>query len=142
MVSKSKQDEVYMEMAIVLSKFSNARRKQVGCLIVRHTQILSEGVNGTPWGFDNTCEDDDGNTKREVLHAESNALMKLCRTANNSLSSTVYTTLEPCFDCAKLMLQAEVSRVVYLESYVRSDGVPLLKQAGIQVDHLGAVDEA
>ena len=127
-------------MAEELSKLSYAERKKVGCLIVKDTQIISEGYNGTPTGFDNACEYyshvDEMYTKPEVLHAESNAITKLARSTNSSSDSTLYVTLAPCFDCSKLIIQAGVKRLVYKDTY-RKDGLSLLNKAGIDISQIG-----
>tara|TARA_R110002051_G_scaffold10861_1_gene40449 strand:+ start:167 stop:565 length:399 start_codon:yes stop_codon:yes gene_type:complete len=129
-----------MRMAEELSKLSYAERKKVGCLIVKDTQIISEGYNGTPTGFDNACEYynhiHEIYTKPEVLHAESNAITKLARSTNSSSGSTLYVTLAPCFDCSKLIIQAGVTRVIYKDNY-RKDGIALLNKAGIDVSQIG-----
>ena len=128
-----------MRMAEELAKLSYAERKKVGCLIVKDTQIISEGFNGTPAGFDNSCEYynhlDEIYTKPEVLHAESNAITKLARSTNSSSESTLYVTLAPCYDCSKLIIQAGIKRVVYKERY-RQNGLALLKKANILCDKL------
>ena len=140
MASQKSLDQTYMRMAEELSKLSYAERKKVGCLIVKDTQIISEGYNGTPTGFDNACEYyshvDEMYTKPEVLHAESNAITKLARSTNSSSGSTLYVTLAPCFDCSKLIIQAGVTRVIYKDNY-RTDGVDLLNKAGIFVSRIG-----
>jgi len=139
MVAKDKLDQTYMRMAEELAKLSYAERKKVGCLIVKDTQIISEGFNGTPAGFDNSCEYynhlDEIYTKPEVLHAESNAITKLARSTNSSSESTVYVTLAPCYDCAKLIIQAGIKRVVYKEEYP-SNGLDLLRRAGISISQI------
>ena len=139
MVAKDKLDQTYMRMAEELAKLSYAERKKVGCLIVKDTQIISEGFNGTPAGFDNSCEYynhlDEIYTKPEVLHAESNAITKLARSTNSSSESTVYVTLAPCYDCAKLIIQAGIKRVVYKEEYP-SNGLDLLLRAGINISQI------
>ena len=143
MPNQKKLDHMYLEMAQSWAKMSHAKRKKVGCLIVKEGQIISDGYNGTPSGFDNTCEqfhpleDYSSNktiTKREVLHAESNALMKLAKSTNSSIGATVYLTCSPCFDCAKLIIQAGISRVVYNEMYREKDGISLLQRANITVE--------
>ena len=140
MASQKSLDQTYMRMAEELSKLSYAERKKVGCLIVKETQIISEGYNGTPTGFDNACEYyshvDEMYTKPEVLHAESNAITKLARSTNSSSGSTLYVTLAPCFDCSKLIIQAGVTRVIFKDNY-RKDGVDLLNKAGIDVSQIG-----
>jgi len=136
MASQNKLDKTYMDMANVLSKLSYAKRKKVGCLIVKDTQIISEGYNGTPTGFTNTCEYvdivDELYTKPEVLHAESNAIAKIARSTNSSSGSTLYVTLAPCFECSKLIIQSGIDRVVYRDHY-RKNGLALLDKAGVNV---------
>ena len=141
MANQRELDEVYMNMAHELSKLSKAERKKVGSIIVKDTQIISEGYNGTPKGFNNDCEYydyvDEMYTKPEVLHAESNAITKLARSTNSSSGSTLYVTLAPCHDCAKLIIQAGIKRVVFLEQYrIRNSGLALLKKAEIEVEQL------
>jgi len=133
MASQKILDEMFMAMARSCTLASKAVRKKVGCVVVKNGQVISNGFNGTPSGFDNTCEVNDV-TKPEVLHAESNALMKLAQSTNSSTGSTMYLTCSPCFDCAKLIIQAGVERVVYEESYRKLDGLELLKRANIQID--------
>jgi dCMP deaminase len=139
-VERDKLDKTYMNMATELSKLSHARRRKVGCLIVKDTHIIAEGINGTPRGFDNNCEYvdhvDHFYTKPEVLHAETNAITKLARSTNSSQGSTLYVTCCPCFDCAKLIIQAGVMRVVYKEDYSKGDGLTLLKKAEVHVEKL------
>ena len=130
-------DEAYMQMAEVWAQRSKANRKQVGALIVKDRQIISDGYNGMPAGFDNACEGADGKTLPEVLHAESNCLMKLVRHAGTSSEGgTMYVTLSPCIDCAKLIIQAGIARVVYIERYHDTAGIALLKKAGVRVTHI------
>lgn len=129
-------DITYLKMADEWAQLSKAKRRKVGCLIVRDGQIISDGYNGTPAGFDNTCEfvnegfldraENKLQTKPEVLHAESNALMKLAKSTNSSKDSTIYLTMSPCFDCAKLIIQAGVTRVVYSEKYRNQEGIEFL----------------
>ena len=129
-------DITYLKMADEWAQLSKAVRRKVGCLIVRDGQIISDGYNGTPAGFDNTCEivnekfldraENKLQTKPEVLHAESNALMKLAKSTNSSKDSTIYLTMSPCFDCAKLIIQAGVLRVVYSEKYRNTEGIDFL----------------
>lgn len=133
MASQKILDEMFMAMARSCTLASKAVRKKVGCVVVKNGQVISNGFNGTPSGFDNTCEVNDV-TKPEVLHAESNALMKLAQSTNSSTGSTMYLTCSPCFDCAKLIIQAGVERVVYEESYRKLDGLELLQRANIQID--------
>lgn len=129
-------DNRYMEMAEVWAKNSKANRKKVGCLIVKDNQIISDGYNGTPTGFDNACEDTKGETKREVLHAESNAIAKIAKSNYSSINSTLYTTLSPCYACSKLIIQCQIKRVVYKETYRNSIGLILLRKANIEVIRL------
>ena len=128
-----------MNMATELAKLSYAQRTKVGCLIVKDTQIISEGYNGTPKGFENACEYlshvDEMYTKPEVLHAESNAITKIARSTNSSSGSTLYVTLAPCFECAKLIVQAGINRVVYEDSYSKN-GLNLLKIANVEINKL------
>jgi dCMP deaminase len=123
-------------MAQVWGSLSAAKRRQVGCLIVKDGQIISDGYNGTPHGFDNDCEFETRfglETKPEVLHAESNALTKLAKSTQSSEGATIYVTLSPCFECAKLMIQSGIKRVVYLDEYRITGGIELLEKAGITV---------
>ena len=139
MASQNKLDKTYMRMAEELSKLSYAQRKKVGCLVVKDTQIISEGYNGTPKGFDNTCEYvnyvDELYTKSEVLHAESNAITKIARSTNSSDGATLYCTLAPCFECSKLIIQSGIERVVYRDMYAKN-GLALLDKAGVNVIQL------
>ena len=139
MPTQSTLDKTYIDMAKVWAELSHAERRKVGCLVVRDNRIISDGYNGTPHGFDNDCEfytRFGSETKPEVLHAESNALTKLAKSTQSSTGATVYITLSPCFDCAKLMIQSDIARVVFLEEYSSLDGVGLLKKAGIDVAKL------
>jgi len=139
LAGKDKLDQTYMRMAEELSQLSYAERKKVGCLIVKDTQIISEGYNGTPTGFDNSCEYythvDEMYTKPEVLHAESNAISKIARSTNSSSGSTIYVTLAPCFECAKLIIQSGIERVVFRDKYTKN-GLSLLNKAGVKVHQL------
>ena len=136
MAKQKNLDVVYLKMAYEWGKLSCAKRKQVGCLIVSNSQIISDGFNGTPAGFGNKCEDEEGKTKREVLHAETNAIAKISKSTQSSEGATMYTTLSPCFDCSKLIIQAGITRVVYGEKYHDFDGVTFLKKFGIKVEYL------
>lgn len=129
-------DKKYMQFADIWSTNSYANRKKVGAIIVRDNQIISDGYNGTPAGFDNTCEDVDNVTKPYVLHAEANAITKLARSTQSSVGSTLYVTCSPCLECAKLIIQAGITRVVFKNPYRIDDGIRLLKTAGIKVDCL------
>ena len=132
-----KFDQRYLEMARIWAKNSYCTRRQVGALVVKNNMIISDGYNGTPSGFENVCEDDNGVTKPYVLHAEANAITKLARSSNNSEGSTIYITASPCIECAKLIIQAGIRRVVYGEKYRLMDGIELLERAGIEVVYLG-----
>lgn len=135
-ICKSKQlelDRRYLRMAKIWSENSYCQRRQVGALIVKDKMIISDGYNGTPVGFENVCEDEHGVTHPYVLHAEANAITKLACSGNNSFGSTLYVTDSPCIECAKLIIQAGVRRVVYGRSYRLTDGVDLLKRANIEV---------
>jgi len=136
MPSQLKLDQKYLDIAKSWSELSKAKRMKVGCIIVRDNQIISDGYNGTPSGFDNSCEDEEFLTKPEVLHAESNALMKLAVGTQSSKNATVYITLSPCFECSKLIIQAQVKRVVFSELYRLNSGIKLLRKAGIAVDQI------
>ena len=130
-----KFDLRYLEMARIWAKNSYCTRRQVGALVVKNNMIISDGYNGTPSGFENVCEDENGITKPYVLHAEANAITKLARSSNNSEGATIYIT--PCIECAKLIIQAGIKRVVYGEKYRLTDGIELLERAGIEVVYLG-----
>ena len=130
-----KFDQRYLEMARIWAKNSYCTRRQVGAL--KNNMIISDGYNGTPSGFENVCEDDNGITKPYVLHAEANAITKLARSSNNSEGATIYITASPCIECAKLIIQAGIKRVVYGEKYRLTDGIELLERAGIEVVYLG-----
>ena len=131
-----KLDQRYLRMARIWAENSYCRRRQVGALVVKDKMIISDGYNGTPSGFENICEDDEGLTKTYVLHAEANAITKLARSSNNSDGATIYITASPCIECAKLIIQAGIKRVVYGEQYRLTDGIDLLKCAGIEVVYL------
>lgn len=134
-MDKQKQfDRSYLEMARVWAKNSYCKRRQVGAIIVKDKMIISDGYNGTPSGFENVCEDDDGLTKAYVLHAEANAITKVAKSGNSSDGSTLYVTAAPCIECAKLIIQAGIRRVVYHDEYRVTDGVDLLRRAGIEVE--------
>ena len=125
-----------MRMAHIWAENSYCQRRKVGALIVKDKMIISDGYNGTPAGFENVCEDEDGLTKPYVLHAEANAITKIARSNNNSDGATLYVTASPCIECAKLIVQAGIKRVVYSEKYRLTDGIDLLERAGIEVVHL------
>lgn len=131
-------DKTYIKMAREWASLSKAQRKKVGCIIVKDGAIISDGYNGTPKGFDNQCEDIDYFnqliTREEVLHAESNAITKLAKSTQSSVGATMYVTISPCVECAKLIIQSEISRVVYGDFYRSHEGIKLLKKAGIIVE--------
>lgn len=122
-------------MARIWAENSYCKRRQVGALVVKDKMIISDGYNGTPSGFENICEENDI-TKPYVLHAEANAITKLARSSNNSDGSTLYVTASPCIECAKLIIQAGIRRVVYAEKYRLNDGIQLMERAGIKVEFL------
>ncbi len=131
-----KLDERYLRMAKIWAENSYCRRRQVGALLVKDKSIISDGYNGTPSGFENVCEDENGATKPYVLHAEANAITKVAKSNNSSNGATLYVTASPCIECAKLIIQAGIKRVVYSDLYRSADGIDLLKKAGIEVDFL------
>lgn len=137
MTEQSKQlllDKRYLRMAKIWAENSYCERRQVGALIVKNKSIISDGYNGTPSGFENHCEDEIGKTYPYVLHAEANAITKVAKCGNSSENSTLYVTTSPCIECAKLIIQAGIRRVVYSEKYRYDDGLNLLRQANIQID--------
>ena len=136
---ESKQTELdrrYLRMAAIWSENSYCLRRQVGALIVKDKMIISDGYNGTPSGFENVCEDEHNLTFPYVLHAEANAITKIARSGNNSDGATLYVTDSPCIECSKLIIQAGIKRVIYAREYRLSDGVDLLRRAGIEVIYL------
>lgn len=131
-----KLDGRYLRMARIWAENSYCKRRQVGAIVVKDNRIISDGYNGTPSGFENVCEDEGNVTKPYVLHAEANAITKLARSHNNSDGSTIYITASPCIECAKLIIQSGIKRVVYGENYRLDDGIRLLKRAGVEVQLL------
>ncbi|MDE5774264.1 MAG: dCMP deaminase family protein [Muribaculaceae bacterium] len=129
-------DGRYLRMAHIWSENSYCVRRKVGALIVKDQMIISDGYNGTPSGFDNICENDEGATFPYVLHAEANAITKVARSNNSSEGSTLYVTASPCMECAKLIIQAGIRRVVFSELYRITDGLDLLRKAGVEVVHI------
>ena len=123
----------YMKMAFIWSENSYCKRRKVGALLVKDKMIISDGYNGTPSGFENICEDENNGTKPYVLHAEANAITKVARSNNSSNGATLYVTSSPCIECAKLIIQAGIIRVVYSDAYRLSDGVELLERANIEL---------
>ena len=132
---QTKLDLRYLRMARIWAENSYCKRRQVGALVVKDKMIISDGYNGTPSGFENICEENDI-TKPYVLHAEANAITKLARSSNNSDGSTLYVTASPCIECAKLIIQAGIKRVVYAVKYSLNDGIQLMERAGIKVEYL------
>ena len=133
-------DKRYLRMAFIWAENSHAKRRQVASFIVKDKMIVSDGYNGTPSGFNNVCEDDSNKTKDVVLHAEANAITKLAKYGNSSKGATIYITDEPCIDCAKLIIQAGIKRVVYCREYRIHRGIEVLKEAQIKVDHVELED--
>lgn len=129
-------DYRYLRMARIWAENSYCKRRKVGALVVKDKMIISDGYNGTPSGFENVCEDDNNLTKPYVLHAEANAITKLARSSNNSDGATLYVTASPCIECSKLIIQAGIKRVVYGEQYRLTDGLDLLRRAGVEVVYL------
>ena len=130
-------DRRYIEMALIWAQNSYCIRRQVGALIVKGKMIISDGYNGTPSGFENVCEDENNITKPYVLHAEANAITKVAKSNNSSEDSTLYVTTSPCMECSKLIIQSGIKRVIYKEEYRDISGVKILREANIDVIHLG-----
>ena len=126
-------DKRYMRMAFIWSENSYCKRRKVGAILVKDKMIISDGYNGTPSGFENVCEDEDNVTKPYVLHAEANAITKVARSNNSSEGATLYVTSSPCIECAKLIIQAGIRKVVYADSYRLSDGVGLIRRVDIEL---------
>ena len=139
MTSTDKQnryDKAYLRLALSWAQLSHCARKKVGAIIVKDSIIISDGYNGTPAGFDNCCENEEGNTHWYVLHAEANAILKVARSSNNCKDATLYLTHSPCKDCSKLVLQSGITRLVYQEAYKDTSGIDFLKSAGLEVVQL------
>ena len=130
-----KFDHSYLEMAEIWAQNSYCKRRKVGALLVKNRMIISDGYNGTPSGFENICEED-GVTKPYVLHAEANAITKVAKSGNSSEGSTLYVTASPCLECSKLIIQSGIKRVVYRDEYRLTDGIDLLRRAGIEVERV------
>ena len=139
-MDKKDLDMRYLRMAKIWSENSYCQRRKVGALVVKDKMIISDGYNGTPSGFENVCEDENNVTKPYVLHAEANAITKIARSGNNSDGSTLYVTDSPCIECAKLIIQAGIRRVVYSRGYRILDGVELLRRAGVEVEMMQTED--
>ena len=132
----TKFDAKYLKMAKIWASNSYCKRRQVGALLVKDNMIISDGYNGTPAGFENVCEDENGVTKPYVLHAEANALTKVAKSGNSAEGATLYVTASPCLECSKLIIQSGIRRVVYSDEYRLDDGIKLLRRAGIEVEKL------
>lgn len=133
-------DRRYLRMARIWAENSYCQRRKVGAIIVKNSMIISDGFNGTPSGFENVCEDENGTTKPYVLHAEANAITKVARSNNSSDGATLYVTASPCMECSKLIIQSGIKRVVYNELYRLADGIGLLERAGIECVHIQSID--
>ena len=133
-------DKRYLRMAAIRAENSYCKRRQVGALLVKDKMIISDGFNGTPAGFENVCEDETNHTKPYVLHAEANAITKVAASSNSSRGATIYVTSSPCIECAKLIIQSGIRRVVYSEDYRLADGIELLRRAGVIVDYIDLKD--
>ena len=130
---QEKLDSRYLRMAAIWAENSYCKRRQVGCLLVKDQMIISDGYNGTPTGFENECETPENTSKSYVLHAEANAITKVAKSSNSSEGATMYVTDSPCIECAKLIIQAGIRRVMYAREYRLTDGLDLLRRAGIEV---------
>ncbi|MDR0543002.1 MAG: dCMP deaminase family protein [Dysgonamonadaceae bacterium] len=139
-IKQRELDKRYLRMAAIWAENSYCRRRQVGALIVNDKMIISDGYNGTPSGFENQCEDENGLTQPYVLHAEANAITKIACSNNNSKGATLYVTASPCIECAKLIIQAGIKRVVYSEQYRLTEGIELLQRANIEIVYIGKVE--
>ncbi|MBQ0081944.1 MAG: dCMP deaminase family protein [Paludibacteraceae bacterium] len=136
MTKQEQFDQRYMKMAMIWAENSYCKRRQVGAILVKDQMIISDGYNGTPSGFPNNCEDDNNTSLPYVLHAEANAITKVARSSNNSEGATLYVTASPCIECAKLIIQSGIRRVVYYEEYRITDGIDLLRRAGVTVEKI------
>lgn len=135
MTKRELLDYRYLRMARIWAENSYCKRRQVGAIMVKDQMIISDGYNGTPTGFENNCETPENTSKPYVLHAEANAISKVARSANSSEGATMYVTASPCIECAKLIIQAGIKRVVYAEEYRITDGIDLLRRAGVEVEY-------
>jgi dCMP deaminase len=137
----NKYDKAYLRIAKEWSLLSYCKRKQVGAIIVKDRMIISDGYNGTPSGFENCCEDEEGLTRWDVLHAEANAILKVARSTQSCEGATLYITLSPCKECSKLIHQSGIKRVVYHNGYRDESGIQFLIKAGIEVQHIAILEE-
>ncbi|HPE82872.1 MAG TPA: dCMP deaminase family protein [Aequorivita sp.] len=135
-----KYDIAYLRMAQEWSKLSYCKRRQVGALIVKDKMIISDGYNGTPTGFENICEDEEGYTKWYVLHAEANAILKVASSTQACQGATLYITMSPCKECSKLIHQAGIKRMVYYNEYKDNSGIAFLEKAGVSIQHISDLD--
>lgn len=140
-MSTNKYDKAYLRIAKEWSLLSYCKRKQVGAIIVKDRMIISDGYNGTPSGFENCCEDEDGLTRWDVLHAEANAILKVAKSTQSCAGATLYITLSPCKECSKLIHQAGITRVVYQNGYRDNSGILFLEKAGIEVVQISILEE-
>ncbi|RZS99010.1 deoxycytidylate deaminase [Aquimarina brevivitae] len=143
-MSKQKQlkyDKAYLRIAREWGKLSHCHRKQVGAVIVKDRMIISDGYNGTPTGFENPCEDDEGYTKWYVLHAEANAISKVASSTQSCKGATLYITLSPCKECSKLIHQTGITRIVYKDDYKDNSGLQFLEKAGVQIEQITELDD-
>lgn len=138
---QEKYDRAYLKMALEWGALSHCERKKVGAIIVKDRMIISDGFNGTPTGFDNNCEDENGRTKWYVLHAEANAILKVANSTNSCEGATLYLTLSPCKDCAKLIYQSGIARVVYINAYKDDSGLRFLRKSGVKLTQLTLINE-
>ena len=137
----NKYDKAYLRISKEWGQLSYCKRKQVGAIIVKDRMIISDGYNGTPTGFDNCCEDEEGLTRWDVLHAEANAILKVARSTQSCEGATLYITLSPCKECSKLIHQSGIKRVVYQNGYRDESGIEFLKKAGVVVDHIPELED-
>jgi dCMP deaminase len=140
-VKLNKYDKAYLRIATEWGLLSYCTRKQVGAIIVKDRMIISDGYNGTPSGFENCCEDEDGLTRWDVLHAEANAILKVARSTQSCEGATLYITLSPCKECSKLIHQSGIKRVVYHNGYRDDSGIQFLIKAGIEVEHIAVLED-
>jgi dCMP deaminase len=137
---QEKYDKAYLKMAKEWAQLSYCKRKQVGAIIVKDKMIISDGYNGTPSGFENCCEDESGETRWDVLHAEANAILKVARSTQSCDGATLYITLSPCKECSKLIHQSGIKRLVFQRKYRDSSGIEFLEKAGVLVNQIEDLD--
>lgn len=137
---KEKYDKAYLRIAREWGQLSYCQRKKVGAIIVKDKMIISDGYNGTPSGFENCCEDDNGLTKWYVLHAEANAILKVAKSTQSCVNATLYITMSPCKECSKLIHQSGITRVVYMSDYKDKEGIVFLEKAGVEIVHISDLD--